>query len=283
MITSVIEFEDGRIATHNSPSKHVGKTFERGFLTAYMDSNGNIVINRESLPEVHKPFPSIEANEVLVASKSFFGEGIREKVNALGFTHKLGILLHGRQGTGKTSLINYIASQMIDKLDAICILCDNSDYLGGGIALAKQIRSIQDNPIIFLCDEFERFADRSESEMKNFLDGKDSVDNMLFLASTNYLEKVPNTLKDRPSRFRLVREIKGINDSSIIAKILRDTSSKVDPPVLSDKEIEELSKQTPKTLDEVKSMVLEKVTSFIPADSNRRSAGFKMGEEELII
>lgn len=36
---------------------------------------------------------------------AFFSADIKDKVNSLGYNHKLGLLLYGKQGTGKTSML----------------------------------------------------------------------------------------------------------------------------------------------------------------------------------
>ena len=276
MIEAVIEFEDGNLLTHDSNVKTVDIIFKSGYLSCALQNDGGVKIKREFIPEEHEPFSSKETSKVLEVVNSFFSENIREKVNALGFVHKIGILLYGKQGTGKTSLMHFIANQMIEKLNAVCFLCNSGKELMAAIGIAKEVRKIQPNPIIFICDEFERFARDAESEMKNFLDGKDSIDNMLFLAATNYLEKVPKTIKDRPSRFRVVLEMKGISNPMNVADIIRKMSNKVTPSVFTEKEIKILSHQhCPSTLDEIKSVVLEKISNFVPPINTQNPIGFK--------
>jgi len=103
------------------------------------------------------------------------------------------------------------------------------------MALSKMIRDIQDNPIIFIADEFERYAVDYESEMKNFLDGNESINNMLFLAATNYIDRIPDTLKERPPRFRIVEEVVGIKDKAVMKEILMETSEKLQPSLMTEK------------------------------------------------
>ena len=281
MIEAVIEFEDGNIITHNSNVREISKKFEKGFISCYFDSNGNIKIKRDEIPEDHKPFKSLETIQVLDSVRCFFKNDIRERVNKLGFLHKLGILLHGIQGTGKTSLMHFISNIMIEDQEAVCFLCNSRDNMVASISIAKEIRKIQSNPILFICDEFERFASSAESEMKNFLDGKDSIDNMLFLAATNYIDNVPDTIKNRPSRFRVVVEIKGITDKVEMKRILMNNSTKIDPNVFTESEIDEIVKNTDSiTLDQLKSKVLEKVSNFKPVESKPRKIGFSKDKED---
>lgn len=278
MISAVIEFEDGSVAMHSSKTKTVGQTFRPGFYTATA-TDDKIIINKSELPEVHDIVNTKDNFEIKKTVDSFFKKGIKEKVNKLSFTHKLGILLYGKQGTGKTSILNAIANDLVKRKDAVVFFGNKDADLIGGISVAKDARKIQDNPIIIISDEFERYAERNESEIKNLLDGVDSIDNSLFLAATNYLDKVPDTLKDRPSRFRIVREVKGIRDKTVMYNILKDMSKKVKPELFTEKEIQNIIKEKDSvTLDELKHTVLDKVTETIAKTSkeHRKVTGFSM-------
>lgn len=283
MISAVIKYEDRRVSIHDSATKEVGKTFSKGFYEATTDSQGNLRISEADLQELHTPYESEEINMIVSVVNGFFREGTMEKINQLGFIHKLGILLFGKQGTGKTSFIHYMANKLIDSNNAIVFFCNSSNTLSSAIILSAGIREIQDNPIIFIADEFERYAKDAESEMKNFLDGNKSVNNTLFLAATNYIEKVPETLKKRPSRFKIVREIKGITDKNTIANIIREVSNRIDPSLFTKEEIYDIVKDIDEiTLDEIKHICLDKATSTYTKSliKDRGSVGFKLGSTE---
>jgi len=260
-ISAVIKYEDNRVSIHTSKAKSVSTTLEKGFYTSLPDGKGGLTIKEEFLPELHTPYNTEENETVIETVKSFFKKGIKERVNALGVIHKLGILSFGKQGTGKTARMNYIASKMIDECGAIAFLCGTGEALQGAISLAKAIREIQDTPIIFIADEFEKFAGDYESAMKSLLDGVDSIENTLFLGATNYIDLIPDSLKDRPSRFKIVQELKGMEDKKQIEGILLDLCSKVTPPLMTLEEIqEEIKGQDNYTLDELKHIVLSRVT-----------------------
>lgn len=283
MISAVIKYEDRRVSIHDSATKEVGKTFSKGFYEATTDSQGNLRISEADLQELHNPYQNKEIDTILSVVNGFFKEDIMKKINQLGFIHKLGILLFGKQGTGKTSLIHYIANKLVESNNAIVFFCNNSNTLASAIVLSAGIREIQENPIIFIADEFERYAKDSESEMKNFLDGNKSVNNILFLAATNYIEKIPETLKKRPSRFKMVQEIKGISDKNTIASIIRSVSDKIDPSLFTAQEIVDIVRDIDDiTIDEIKHICLDKATSTYTKSliKDRKSVGFKLGSTE---
>lgn len=276
MISAVIKYEDNRVSIHSSATREVGIKFSKGFYVADTDQNNNLIISEDFLKELHVPYATTENSLVLNTIESFFSPEIEAQVNALGFTHKLGVLLFGKAGTGKTSLLNFISKRLIEEKDSIVLFCKNHSTLNAAIYLAKMIREIQPNPIVFIADEFERYARDAESEMKNFLDGNESVSNTLFLAATNYIDKVPDTLKNRPSRFKVVLEIKGITDKKLMKQVLTNISNKINPGLFTKKEIDlELKEVKDVTLDEIKHMCLNKLTNnYLPKTLIRQKIGF---------
>lgn len=285
MISSVITLKDDTVLVHKENVDSVGTTFKPGVYSCHTDSQGNIHIKRESFEEIHTPYLNDINKHIVETVELFFKDSIKETVNKLGFTHKLGILLHGKQGTAKTAFINFVSSKMIEEKDSIAFFCDSGNQFTTAIGLAKSIRAIQENPIIFICDEFERFAQEEESLVKNFLDGNMSINNSLFLATTNYIHKVPEAIKDRPSRIKIVEEFKGITDKKEMFEVISAISKKIDPNLFTESEInEEVNKIDSATLDELKHICLSKVTNSYIKTPKRESIGFKFKNplEELM-
>ena len=275
MISAVIEYEDRSLSLYSSPSVYTGTSFPKGFYEARTSDSGQVYINRKEILEEHLPYYQEGTLTVLKTIKAFFNPDIEGKVRNLGFIHKLGILLHGRQGTGKTSLMNYMARYLLNEKNAVVFFCNDRNQLETAIGIASDIREIQDTPIVFISDEFERFADQHESYIKNFLDGKDSINNTLFLAATNYLERVPETLKNRPSRFKVVNEIKGFTDKKTIKSIITDISNKLNPGLFSEKEINKIVEANNDiTIDEIKHFCLDKLTDNFVPDRESKPIGF---------
>lgn len=280
MIQSVTEYEDGKIATHTSKAIKTTNKFESGFYEASFNDNGSLSINKINLQEINEPYESKENLLITSTIDNFFREGIKDSVEKLGFIHKLGVLLYGKQGTGKTAIMNSTSKKMIDSKNAIVIFCNQYHTLEGGIALSKQIRLVQDNPILFIADEFDIYVRDSESNLKNLLDGKDSVSNSLFLASTNYIDRIPNSLKDRPSRFKLTLEITGISDKKIMKDILRKLSDKLSPKLFKETELDNIVKNISSiTIDEIKQIALDKLTNTLLPKIQKQTIGFKINND----
>jgi hypothetical protein len=123
-------------------------------------------------------------------------------------------------------------------------------------------------------DEFETSFDKYEIEddLKVIMDGFSSIDNSLFMMATNYIDKVPKTIKDRKSRVKYSIEVKGIEDEEMIRKFLTNSFELISMKVDFEGDIKKLKN---KTLDELKQYVLDKVMDIDPDMSSPTSLGFK--------
>lgn len=146
---------------------------------------------------------------VLDKSRKFFHEDTIVGYNELRITHKMGMLFYGPQGTGKTSVCQLIMHELVSEYGAVC-LDATGKKLGFILSTLHNLRKIQNNPIVLFVDEFELSIRREEDEYLTFLDGNDSLDNMIFIACTNYIEHIPARVKDRPSRIKHKYSIKSL-------------------------------------------------------------------------
>ena len=204
----------------------------------------------------------------------FFKKEIKDKVNSLGYNHKFGVLLYGKAGTGKTTMFKKYFNDATINHNTIVFNITASMYVDVWWKFIKNIRCIQDNPIIVFIDEFEAFLEPNnnhERYFKTLLDGSDSIDNCLFMLTTNYIDKVPKTIKDRPSRIKYCIEVEGIQEESLISNFLKQSFDKIGMEVDFSKDI---SKMKGSTLDELKQYVLDKVMDLEPEEKNKKKLGF---------
>lgn len=103
--------------------------------------------------------------------------------------YKLGILLFGPPGTGKTSYLKKLISQR----DAIVIFMDG---VPNRKFLEKLESSTKNRLKIIVVEEVVSLVENSEDvrSMLDFLDGSRSISNTIYFLSTNYPETIPENI-----------------------------------------------------------------------------------------
>lgn len=113
--------------------------------------------------------------------------------------HKLGIFMWGPPGSGKTSTTNLIVQDVIAR-GGIAITFTCYDYFVENI---RNLRKIQpDVPVVVIMEDIEAILKRdAESNILNVLDGAESFEKVVFIATTNFPEELGDRITNRPSRF----------------------------------------------------------------------------------
>lgn len=157
--------------------------------------------------------PTPESAEVLSSIKSFWKKkGVFKKY---GFTFKRGILLYGVPGGGKTSIINLLCKHLIEKMNGVVfILTTDDDLHFYQNFMSQTYRTIEpDRPIITIIEDIDGLCANQSSETKliNILDGVEQLENVVYIATTNYTEKLRDRILNRPNRFDRRIEVKSPN------------------------------------------------------------------------
>lgn len=203
---------------------------------------------------------------------SFFDKDVLSKIENLGFCHKIGILMYGIEGTGKSTIIKYYTSKAIKEHNAIVFhILYKSAEITECWSFVQGIRKIQKNPIIIVFDEFDQQMKENEAFLKTVIDGNMSISNCIFFAATNYLDKIPKAMSERPSRFKYCLNIEGMQVVSDIVKIIEPILSEK----LDDNEINILANELKgNTLDYIKQFCFDKLMSITHYGKNRKKIGF---------
>ena len=184
--------------------------------------------------------------------ENFLSKTGKKWYRELGNMWRTGMILYGKPGTGKSSFVFQLMNKMIIDHNAIVIYEASPRFLAKMVDIIRENDSHKDRPIVIINEEFENNINSHESAMLNFLDGHEARSGTVFLATTNYIDEIPDRVRNRPSRFNLVREIPlpaAEHRAAILAKKLTKSATKV-------VDIKKLSAATEgMTIDHVKSVL----------------------------
>lgn len=121
-----------------------------------------------------------------------------------GLNYKRSVLLFGDPGTGKSRLLYEACNDLIATHEAIVVKIDTDSDLDtlfdhGIIPISQQLG---DRMKIFLIEELSQLCGgyRDLVKLLHLLDSFILNENVLFLMSTNYPDRIPSNVIDRPSR-----------------------------------------------------------------------------------
>ena len=146
--------------------------------------------------------PSYEIQDILKDIQNFWDR--RDKYREYNFVHKRGILMYGEPGCGKSGIIQLISKQLIEN-DGIILNIKDHDDVEYFIDFIATFRKIEPNrPLIVLLEDIDSIAgesNHSTSKLLNILDGVKQIEDVVYIATTNYPEKLQERITNRPSRF----------------------------------------------------------------------------------
>lgn len=123
----------------------------------------------------------------------------REVYRSLGVPYRRGFLFAGPPGNGKTSLLKVIASRYRVPFILVNSMLGNQTYF-----LNRAFTMAGFHAPAILCFEDVDSLFRNEVTLSHFLnrvDGLESLEGILLVATTNHPQVLDPALKDRPSRF----------------------------------------------------------------------------------
>lgn len=169
-------------------------------------------------------------------------------------------LIYSAPGTGKTSLINIMCKDLIEKYNGIVISLSSQCEVEIFVEAVRILRKIEpDRKIITIIEDIDNFlgyngnASHLDTYLLNILDGNMKIGGLVTIATTNFIEKIESRYKNRPSRFDLVIEFPLPNDESrrmfIEKSVMHEDLNKID--------IEEWVKRTKGyTIDHINELIL---------------------------
>lgn len=160
--------------------------------------------------------PDSKSDEVIAEVERFWT--LKQKFTQYGFTHKRGFLLWGPPGSGKTCTLAFIMSEMVQRGGLVVLGDTHPNTLSSMLADLRQVEP--NRPLVVVLEDIDTIIENyGESRVLSLLDGENSIDNVVFLATTNYPENLDGRVINRPSRFDRVVKIGMPNEEARSAYI----------------------------------------------------------------
>lgn len=189
--------------------------------------------------------PSPEFSTVINQIEQFLKPETRALFDKYKFIYKRSALLYGPPGTGKTCIVNQVADQ-VKNAGGIVLFNPNPVLLRYAI---DQLNDIQpETTVLVVFEELEELIESHEESLLSLLDGEVQRSNVIYIATTNFINKIPPRIK-RPGRFSSLVEV-GYPNAEVRKYYL-------DIKLGNDKDINYWVKSTKGlTIDELKEVVL---------------------------
>jgi len=180
------------------PASKNAKVLVPGFYEICETMSGSLFYKKIPLnTEALINFPETNTNDIINEIETFWD---RESMfREAGLAFKRGILMYGPPGSGKTSAVKMILSNII-KRGGVIVKFGSPYSFSSGMKILREIQA--DTPVVCLMEDLDSIlAYNSESSVINVIDGMEGFDKIVFLATTNYPEKLGSRIMNRPSRF----------------------------------------------------------------------------------
>ena len=176
-------------------------TLPAGFYDVLTDDSGLFFSTKKLGSEEITIFDSNNMSKVLDVVNQFWSQA--DVFRNAKLRHKIGILLYGIPGTGKTSLVNLLARNIINSGGYALAL---SNILLFPYAYEALRRFEPKKPILIAVEDLDGFDEEQTQKLLNIIDGLEDLNNIIFVSTTNYLDNIqPRML--RPCRFEHLIEI----------------------------------------------------------------------------
>lgn len=162
------------------------------------DNNGSLYFEKRTLlSDRIITLPDSISSRAVDRARKFWQS--KERYDRHGLLYKTGMLFFGPPGSGKTTYVQQIASELMQH-NGVTLYCDHPQSMREAL---KSIRLIEKTrPLVIAMEDIdELIREYGESPILSVLDGEDRIDNVIFLATTNYIGKLGARIVNRPARF----------------------------------------------------------------------------------
>jgi ATP-dependent Zn protease len=174
---------------------------------------------RDGFFPIMKPIPKITFKDVIIDQKlkeDIYDNTIFQLEN---LDENNGIILHGEPGVGKSLICSAIANECTLKGNTVCYLSTEVDY-----TMLNEFLESFVSPCILIFEDIDAFGQTRDSvpssgilsDFLQFVNGISEKDErIIFVATTNYLDKLDKAISNRPVRFNRKFKFEYPNDEEI--------------------------------------------------------------------
>lgn len=183
------------------------REYIRNYVTVYTDTEDGVDTSKERITNlVTRDEVFLEETtkkEIYRSIDEFFSES-REFFKAYNIPYKRGILLYGKPGNGKTTLVKSIANSISAPVAYWQITEYTSSY-----SIKEVFSSVSKMaPMVLVIEDIDSMPEHVRSYFLNTLDGATSKEGIFLIGTTNYPEKIDPALINRAGRFDRAYELK---------------------------------------------------------------------------
>ena len=186
------------------PANNTVPTLEAGFYEIKNDHKIGLHMQKiETISEELFILPSPEISNIIDDIKKFWSQ--EDAYRKYKYVHKRGILLYGDPGGGKSGIIQLCIKYVIDTMDGVVINIKDQSQVEWFDEFIQTFRKIEPTrPLVVILEDLDALTGEDKyitSKLLNILDGIKQIDGVVYIASTNYPEKLEERISNRPSRF----------------------------------------------------------------------------------
>lgn len=142
--------------------------------------------------------PDSQSERVLNSISHFWTK--EKEFRKHGFLWKRGIMVWGPPGSGKTSTLQQVSKMIIKRKGFSVYVNADPEFVAKGLEIMRRIEP--DRPIVVMIEDIDAIIEsHGEANLLALLDGELQIDNVVFIATTNYPERLDKRFVNRPSRF----------------------------------------------------------------------------------
>ena len=188
------------------PTSKTVPSLSPGVYTVEANNSGTFAkkvnINSDEIIELPNPM----YKEIIKNVIDFYK--LESKFIEWGYNHKRGILMYGKPGNGKSFIINYLIKYLMDNEDMLIFIFPR--YAPMFEEFIYKLREVEPKrKILVIMEDLDGLLQdySNKTAILNLLDGIKQVNNICYIATTNYVERLSENIANRPSRFDKKYEI----------------------------------------------------------------------------